>query len=254
MSSIATAPILSPAEVRAFHQRGFLGPYSMCSPAEMAPIRERLDQLRAAERAERPEHPHAGVHNMHLRHRLMYDLAAHPAIIALLTPIVGEDLLLWRTHIWDKQPHGAGKEIPWHQDIAYWPIEPPALISVWLAIDPVGRDNSCTRLIPGSHGAVLPTVDAPAEMQFGKMADPRFIDRSKAVEMILEPGQFFIFTERTLHQSDRNDSERRRLGVAFRYILPQARITGYDSDEHGAVQVSGRDPLGFNRLVEPPTE
>lgn len=39
----------------------------------------------------------------------------------------------------------------WHQDGQYWPIQPLATITAWIAIDAVDTGNGCLRVIPGSH-------------------------------------------------------------------------------------------------------
>ena len=41
-----------------------------------------------------------------------------------------------------------GKKIPWHQDGTYWPIEPKATCSVWIAITDVDENNGCMKFIP----------------------------------------------------------------------------------------------------------
>jgi ectoine hydroxylase-related dioxygenase (phytanoyl-CoA dioxygenase family) len=38
------------------------------------------------------------------------------------------------TNFFVKEP--VAKEIPWHQDFNYWPLEPPIIVSAWIAIDP----------------------------------------------------------------------------------------------------------------------
>ena len=40
-------------------------------------------------------------------------------------------------------------------------------------------------------------------MAFGEMADPAAFDAASAVNMELKPGEFFIFSERTLHRSSK---------------------------------------------------
>ena len=75
-----------------------------------------------------------------------------------MAALYGPDLLLWRTNFFVKEP--GAKEIPWHlfvvrkaldtlvgdnkrkssslalrQDRNYWPLEPPIIISAWIAVD-----------------------------------------------------------------------------------------------------------------------
>lgn len=49
-------------------------------------------------------------------------------------------------------------ERPWHRDAAYSRRSDPRLVvGVWIALDPILRENRSTELVPGSHlGAVVP--------------------------------------------------------------------------------------------------
>lgn len=230
-------------DVRTFHQQGYLGPYTAFSPDEMADIRAYVEE----HVLDSDDGPQDGVpvHDRHRDHDPMYDLYTHPAIIERMASIYGDDLLLWATHLWNKQPGDA--EIPWHQDGSYWDIEPPLNISAWIAIDEVTTENSCVNIVPGSHHRQVPHVDADEGMAFDTMADPAEFDQNEAVSMELKPGEFFLFTERTLHQSDRNDSERRRLGTSMRVTLPFVDID-HESlySGHRAAVVNGEDWHGIN--------
>jgi ectoine hydroxylase-related dioxygenase (phytanoyl-CoA dioxygenase family) len=49
-----------------------------------------------------------------------------------------------------KEP-GASDRTPWHHDVPYWPIRGDQVASVWLALDPVTRDNGAVEYVKGSH-------------------------------------------------------------------------------------------------------
>ena len=240
---------LSEDERLAFRDNGYLGPFTLCSPEEMAEIRVELDRILGEGAKVISEQSPA--HNRHLDCRLVHDLASHPAIVQRMASIVGPDLFLWRTHFWVKEPGGA--EIPWHQDYNYWPLEPAVILSAWIAIDEARLDNSAVQIIPGSHRTILPHVPSPQGMAFGEMADPSRVDTSKAVDMVLKPGEFFLFNERTLHHSFKNTSTDRRLGLASRVIPGIVNVLRYDGDRHRLVKISGEDRLGFNQLCDPPS-
>ena len=55
-----------------------------------------------------------------------------------------------------------------------------------------------------------------------------------------------LFNERTLHQSDPNHSNRRRIGLAVRVIIPIVKVLDWDSPEHTLITISGKDQLGIN--------
>lgn len=240
---------LSPAEVRQFHDQGFLGPFAAISPAAMAEVRANID----GEVLPRFGPGKSNLQSRHMDSRVVYELAAHPAILDRMASLYGPDLILWATYFFLKEP--GGKEIPWHQDLNYWPLEPLVNISAWIAIDDVKRDNSCVQILPGSHKKVVPHIPSRDGMAFGEEADPRYFDKSNLIDMELEPGEFFLFNEKLLHHSEPNRSNRRRLGMSVRVTVPFVAIK-HDIPPlhpgHCAVLVRGEDTMSFNRLQEPP--
>jgi len=247
-----TAPkphTLTSAEADQFRRDGWLGPYTAVSPNEMAAIRDEIDR----EVLTTPG-PNKGKveHMRHLDCRVVYDLVAHPAIVGRIQALLGPHLLLWASNFWLKNP--GEKEIPWHQDGSYWPLEPVINVTAWIAIDRVTVDNACLEIIPGSHKKVIPHIRAGEEHLFATMADPAAFDPTQRVQLEMEPGEFVLFNERTLHGSGPNHSNRRRLAIGPRYTIPIVRVepTGPLWPGHASILVSGEDYMGLNRLVEPP--
>jgi ectoine hydroxylase-related dioxygenase (phytanoyl-CoA dioxygenase family) len=237
---------LATTAIDQFRTDGYLGPYKLCEPEEMATVRGDVERVL---QTPPPDHDTLA-HNRHMDHRCIYDLATHPAIVSRMASIYGEDLLLWRTNFFVKEP--GAREIPWHQDYNYWPLEPAVIISAWIAVDPSTEANSCLQLIPGSHRNLLPHVTAGKEMAFHEMADPSLVDGKNARKIEMQPGEFVLFNERTLHHSSPNASLMRRIGLAVRVIVPIVKVLDWDSPNHGLMQISGRDPLAFNRHTDPP--
>jgi ectoine hydroxylase-related dioxygenase (phytanoyl-CoA dioxygenase family) len=244
-------PALTTDEISQFHRLGYLGPYSVCSSEEMAAFRSRIETEVLPTTGHNVKNP---LQSRHLDKRLVYDLITAPEIIGRLRGLIGDDIVVWASYFFNKEPGGA--EIPWHQDANFWPIEPPLNISIWMAIDRVDADNACVQLIPGSHRNVVPHVPSRDGMAFREEAEPALVDERSAVDMVLEPGQFFIFNERMLHHSHANASSRRRLGLSARYTLPFVKILDQDGPPlfpgHACVVVSGTDDFKLNRTAAPP--
>ncbi|MDE2749629.1 MAG: phytanoyl-CoA dioxygenase family protein [Chloroflexota bacterium] len=240
---------LSRAEVDFFVENGYLGPYAAMSPAEMAELRQEIDRHVLNRAGPNPRRP---MQSRHMDNAAVYDLASHPAIIERIAGLLGPDLVVWTTNFWLKEPGAA--EIPWHQDINFWPIEPPVNTSAWIAIDEVTAENACVRLIPGSHRQFLQHSRAPAEMAIAEMVDPDAYDEDLAVNMELKPGEFFLFSERLLHTSGENNSDKRRLGLSIRVTVPFAHIfqDSHLHPGHTAILASGKDVMGFNRYAGRP--
>ena len=238
---------LSEEEVSHFRKDGYLGPYEMCPPEEMNDMRDEVARILETDA---PDHKVRG-HNRHLDNRLIYDLSTHPAILDRMSCLYGPDLLMWRTNFFDKKP--GAKEIPWHQDFNYWPLEPPIINSAWLAVDESTVENSCIQIVPGSHKKIIPHIHSTEGMQFGEMADPNYIDKSEAINLEMKPGEFILFNERTLHHSESNRSQKRRIGLAIRVIVPIVKVLSWDSPNHALQVIRGEDRIGNNSLVDPPT-
>lgn len=238
---------LTREQVMRFHDEGYVGPLTLCSPEEMAAI---ADELERDVFCTQGPCDHSSSQSRHLDKRVVWDICSHPAIVEALASIWGDDLVLWRSNFFNKGP--GAKEIPWHQDYNYWPIEPAINITAWVAVDEVTEENSCVHIIPGSHKKILRHVKAGEDKAFNEEAEAAY-DPSNAVSMILKPGQFFLFTERTLHQSNANHSDMNRRGLAVRMTLPQVRV--YNEQlfpKHYCMMLKGEDRLQFNRYQAPP--
>ena len=79
------------------------------------------------------------------------ELARDPAIVDLVSSVIGNDGILWSAHVFCK-PAGEGYETPWHQDGLYWPIRPLATCTVWLALEPSTQASGCQRLPTAACG------------------------------------------------------------------------------------------------------
>ena len=257
MSTVTLEPPTAPAnhplsreEAALYHRQGYLGPHVLCTPEEMAPIRERITSEILPGNGPSPAREQA----RHMDHRLVYDLCTHPAITGRMAGILGPDLVLWASYFFAKGP--GGKEIPWHQDINYWPIDPQVNISAWLAIDHCTAENSCVQLIPGSHRRGVPHLPSRDGMAFGEEADPAHVDASKAIDMVLRPGEFFLFNERTLHHSEPNRSDKRRIGLSMRVTVPFVKLLDQEAPPlfpgHRVMVIRGEDRMGLNLACQPP--
>lgn len=250
---------LSAAEVERYHLEGYLGPYTLCTPDEMAGLRERIVRLldpddNAGRLPSMITALNPAMRTGFGRHHdnpFLFELATDAKILDRVTSIMGDDLMLWRTMFFRKEPDG--KMIPWHQDYDGWLIEPMLVMSAWLAIDETTAANGCVDLIPGSHRQYYPFVPSSGDVMdgFPQMADPARFDASSAVSMQLKPGEFFLFNERILHRSLANTTGARRLGMSMRYIPPLVRVL---DPEDKPILVSGQDRLQFNALAPVPAQ
>ena len=212
-------------EIAHYQQEGWVVPRFRLPQAHVATMAAALDELLRLNPGVRPEKlvsAHVEGDNGEgvrgVRHFL--DLARHPDLVALVSGVIGEDVILWGCHVFCK-PAGQGYETPWHQDGHYWPIRPLATCTVWVALEPSTRENGCLRVIPRSHQGqrLHPHLhEDRSDLTLNqRMADGTF-DEAAAVDLELEPGQMSLHDVYMIHGAAANTSGQRRTGVALRYM------------------------------------
>lgn len=239
-------------EIDQFHLQGYLGPFPAIDPAEMAKISDDLHNR--VFKTEGPN-PKQTTHCRHLDTEVVYSMVSQPAIVQRICSLLGEDLMVWTSGFFIKEPNGKGLETPWHQDINYWPLEPQINITCWIATEEVTAENAPLQFIPGSHRRMVPHLDTTGKA-FTEEADPAHVDLSKVKTVTMKPGEFVMFSEKMLHGAPANHSPKRRVALAARYTMPQVRLFPTESPinfpNYHALMLSGRDKFGFNPFGEAP--
>ena len=229
---------LTPAQVDRYHEEGFCFPVDVMTPAEAEGFRVRLEEAEAT-------YPDAlgptERNNAHLAFTFMDEIVHHPAILDAVEDLIGPDILCWGSVLFIKEPESSGF-VSWHQDLNYTPLEPHDGVSTWLALSPSNRESGCMQMLPGTHReGVREQSDTFHEHNIltrGQTIEN--LDTSRAVDLLLEPGQISLHHGRTIHSSQPNRSRDRRIGVVVQqYIPPRMR----ERDGRGyAVLVRGTDP------------
>jgi hypothetical protein len=219
-------------EEQAFYrENGFIVPRYRLAADELARLQTQMRAVVAAN----PQLENRPIPNPHCasfaRHGVKTDgglmeFAVKPDILDILEQISGPDLILWSGTIFHK-PAGHGKRTPWHRDGEFWPLNPLATTSVWVAGTESTVDNGCLRLIPGSHKVndVGRHHDADlADVIFEREIDADLFDPSAAVDIELEPGQMVFFDVRMLRGGEPNRSARPRTAWSARYMPATCRF------------------------------
>tara|TARA_B110000196_G_scaffold181514_1_gene155619 strand:+ start:174 stop:986 length:813 start_codon:yes stop_codon:yes gene_type:complete len=146
-------------------------------------------------------------------------------IVSQVKKILGNDIILWGMHVMHKAPK-TGKKIPWHQDGTYWPIEPKATCSAWIAITDVDTTNGCMQFIPKSHKeGMLKHLQEDKVKDNGELKgsldlkiDEKSFNKDDAVNCIIKKGQVSFHDTYLLHSSDANFSDKPRKALVLRYM------------------------------------
>lgn len=154
------------------------------------------------------------------------DLAAHERLVPIVQALIGPDLLLFRSTLMLKPAfHGSAHGL--HQDSAYWPMEPPRLVTVSIALNDATPENGCIRVIPGSHEWGLQEWGLIARDDEA-MTDRQDVDESQQVEVPLAAGSAVCFHSLMVHGSGPNQSANPRNTALYAYFSPQVRYVPKD--------------------------
>ena len=210
--------------------------------------------------------------------------------------MLGPDVLCWRTEFFPKYPGDEGTD--WHQADTFanasgspqivWPGEGVhfgGTMTVWTAFTEAGLDTGCLQFIPGSHqtmhydetkkmhydpnrinqerpragSGAASSATTTGELQIDHGFEP---DESKAVPMVMEPGEAIMFWSTLMHASlpHNGNTDEMRLGFASRYVPASVHvypdtteIVEYGGrvslERFGSVLVSGTNEYDYNTIA-----
>ena len=147
-------------------------------------------------------------------------IGSMPEILDAVEKIIGEDIIIWGSALFCKAGKG-GRATPWHQDGHYWPIRPLETVTAWIAIDDVNTENSCLRVIPGSHRdrvSYSHDVDNSDQIILNQVLKSEHLQSAPPRDIELAPGKFSIHDVYLIHGANPNNSGKRRAGLVFRYM------------------------------------
>ncbi len=212
-------------EIAHYRREGWVIPRFRLPAARTAAMVTALDQLLCDNPGVRPEKlvsAHVeGDNGEGVRgSRAFLELARDPEIVELVSGVLGNDVILWGCHVFCK-PAAEGYETPWHQDGHYWPIRPLANCTVWVALEESTVANGCLRVIPRSHvGDRLHEHlhEERSDLTLNQRLAAGAFDEASAVDLELQPGEMSLHDVYMIHGAKANRSNRRRTGVALRYM------------------------------------
>jgi non-haem Fe2+, alpha-ketoglutarate-dependent halogenase len=291
----------TPEELAGFHNNGYAGPFTLYQPDEMKAMwkRQRLLLLDRSKAIYQDGAAVSGATNIsnydrHLDNDFLGEHICRSEIVDRVASVLGPNVLCWRTEFFPKYPGDEGTD--WHQADTFanasgapqilWPENEDfgGTITVWTAFTEANEDTACLQFIPGTHQTMF--YDETKRMHYDPnkinsmekegvrrgffgydyrqlQVDPNWKpDESKAVSMVMRPGQFIMFWSTLMHASHPHSgkTQEMRMGFASRYVPTSVKIYP-DTDaieeyggrvslaNYGAVLVSGRDEFGHNRIA-----
>ncbi|MBM3549204.1 MAG: phytanoyl-CoA dioxygenase family protein [Alphaproteobacteria bacterium] len=238
--------ILSNDAVKAYRRDGYYAPVRVMSEADAGRYRAALEAHEARTGAPLQSNWR---HKTHLLFTWADELVHHPKILDAVEDAIGPDILCWTTTFFIKEKKSPGF-VSWHQDSTYWGLDPADVITAWVSFTHSNPVSGCMKVMPGTHvGEQIPHNDTYHKdnlLSRGQEVAVE-VDASKAVDLILKPGEISLHHIKLVHGSEPNTSDDRRIGMAIRYIPPHVRqLKVTDS----AILVRGKDKYG-HFLSEP---
>lgn len=213
--------IFSPAEVEAYKRDGYIRAIDVIDGPQINSYRQAFDDLESRVGKETAQ---IGLIDHHFEEEFIWELATHPTVLDTIEALIGPNVLLLATHFFNKYGEGEQAEtfVAWHQDVAFWGLEPPKAITAWYAVDDSDVENGCMQVIPSTH---VPGVveHGQAERAGNLLSINQEIHVSpdqaaSAVDLPLHAGQMSIHDGTLIHGSLPNRSNRRRCGLTLRYV------------------------------------
>lgn len=233
-----------------FHGDGYYSPVRVMSEGDALNYRAKLEKCEKAR-----GRPLSRAENSmpHFLFDWAADIVRLPAILDAVEPIVGPDILVWDAVMFTKEAGGV-EHITWHQDLAYWGLDPgDQIITAWIALSPSTRESGCMRVVRGSN--TLPIIahvpgDAPGNLLGRGQSAQVEVNETDIVDIVLQPGEMSLHDVFILHGSESNRSGDRRLGFGIRYFPPHVRQMVPARDV--AFLARGQDKYGHFDLMPAP--
>lgn len=244
---------LTLGQVDAYQRDGFLFPIDGLGAAETG--KYRLEFGRYEEWLGQPL-PQADLKWRGLTYLLMPwvdELVRHPAILDAVEDVIGPDILLYMATFFIKEAKSPSFTA-WHQDATYFGLTPHEHVTAWVALTDASAQAGCMEVV-SSNGK--PRQLRHEELRSGNSINSRgqtiteAFDKSTAVAMALDAGQFSLHHTLCAHRSEPNGAEHRRIGLGISYMPAHVKHTG--ELRMPAVLVRGSDRYGHFDLMPRPS-
>ena len=210
--------VLTKEQIEQYHDEGFISPVRVISENEALSIKNQLEQVEG----DFPDEINAqSRNNLHLSFAFLDALAHNTIIVDAMEDLIGPDIALWASVMFIKEP-SSKQYVSWHQDATYMGLDSIDFPTPWIALSPSNRDTGCMTMISGSHHSEIQIhKDTFAENNIltrGQVIPE--VDKSKAIDLILEPGEMSIHHGAIIHGSQPNNSDQRRIGFSLQSYVP----------------------------------
>ena len=236
---------LSPNQLKQYEDEGFVSPINIFSKEKAKEIR---DEIELIEKEMPEELEKSGRYNSHLISPLLDEVTHNPKILDAVESLIGEDILVCGTTLFIKNPHEKGF-VSYHQDAKYIGLEPHNWVTAWVAITDSNEHNGCMRMWLGSHKDNLKEHDQKFNQGnlLTRGQTVQNVPKEKTTPLVLTAGQMSLHHPTTVHGSDLNKSNDRRIGFVIQsYIGTNVKQT---LGKHGVQLARGIDKFHYHEKI-----
>jgi phytanoyl-CoA hydroxylase len=237
---------LTPAQARAYDERGYFVLEDVFSAHEMGavvaaidPVEARVEAFLQGAEGGRVFIARAGeitfTTHMVLRSAFLRRFVAGPVFRDLCFDLIGPDVRLYWDQAVYKKP-GTTSPFPWHQDNGYTFIEPQQYLTCWVALTDATEDNGCPWVVPGlhRHGTLA-----------HELSDLGWVclhDAPDAVPVPVRAGSIAVFSSLTPHSTGGNRTTEVRKAYIVQFAPDGAAIVTTDDVAAGIRPGPVNDP------------
>jgi non-heme Fe2+,alpha-ketoglutarate-dependent halogenase len=261
---------LTQEQLESFYTRGFIGPLDVFSPEQMRDFKK---DLLAIEGEKSQTYGFVTPRDRHFEMPRLWYYMKSPAVTDRIAQLLGPDLNCWRSQIFYKGP--GSPAIQWHQastfmvedyqDPALFPADRNELfqITAWIAVDDSTHENGALKFAAGTHSRIR-TINFGGKEGFYNAAfelDFREEDQ-EIVEIPCRAGQMILFTERCIHGSAANKTDKHRIAFNIRAVPTNVAVYPgkkyyrsvynggkYHLDKWGVALLRGEDRHQLSRTI-----
>lgn len=156
------------------------------------------------------------------------EVATNETIVSVAGQLLGPNLKLLRSAAMFKPPE-IGSEKGYHQDAAYYPIQPMDHLTVWIALDEATPENGCMNVVPGAHRNGILGHEA-VEYDTDIVIAEQDYSEDDAVAIPMKPGSVLFQHCLTPHYTAPNTTDRWRRALIMAYMRSRSRFTKPDEE------------------------
>ena len=208
---------LSPNQLKQYRDEGFVSPINIFSKEKAKDIKNEIELI---EKEMPDELEKSGRYNAHLISPLLDEVTHNPKILDAVESLIGEDILVCGTTLFIKNPNEKSF-VSYHQDAKYIGLKPYNWVTAWVAITDSNEHNGCMRMWSGSHKENLKKHNQ--KFNKGNLLTRgqtvQNVPKEKTIPLVLTAGQMSLHHPTTVHGSDLNKSNDRRIGFVIQSYI-----------------------------------